>query len=155
MTTISIQADTVGPSVDCRSDDATFRAGTFSWQDPVNSWRAGPGEDNTVENSASRNTVLYFRLLPFDCNVCSVKNDTKSRSNTLLRLVPFLRYRRYHSYVSSFFQTTYQLDIRYRKVASSNTSRLEAHACLFRLLMKETFDPYVLWLLTKSWFFNW
>ena len=33
----------------------------------------------------------------------------------------------------------------YRKVASSNTSRLEAHAGFFRLLMKGIFDPYVLW----------
>ena len=32
----------------------------------------------------------------------------------------------------------------YRKVASSNTSRLEAHAGFFRLLMKVIFDPYVL-----------
>ena len=31
----------------------------------------------------------------------------------------------------------------YRKVASSNMSRLEAHAGFFRLLMKGTFDPYV------------
>ena len=33
---------------------------------------------------------------------------------------------------------------RYRKVASSNMSRLEAHAGFFRLLMKGIFDPYVL-----------
>ena len=32
----------------------------------------------------------------------------------------------------------------YRKVASSNTSRLEAHESFFRLLMKGIFDPYVL-----------
>ena len=32
----------------------------------------------------------------------------------------------------------------YRKVASSDTSRLEAHAGFFRLLMKGIFDPYVL-----------
>ena len=30
------------------------------------------------------------------------------------------------------------------KVTSSNTSRLEAHAGFFRLLMKGIFDPYVL-----------
>ena len=33
---------------------------------------------------------------------------------------------------------------KYRKVASSNTSCLEAHAGFFRLLMKGIFDPYVL-----------
>ena len=32
----------------------------------------------------------------------------------------------------------------YRKVVSSNMSRLEAHAGFFRLLMKGIFDPYVL-----------
>ena len=32
----------------------------------------------------------------------------------------------------------------YRKVASSNLSRLETHAGFFRLLMKGIFDPYVL-----------
>ena len=32
----------------------------------------------------------------------------------------------------------------YSKVASSNTSHLEAHAGFFRLLMKGIFDPYVL-----------
>ena len=28
----------------------TFWAGTFSWQDPVHSWKAGPDEVMTVEN---------------------------------------------------------------------------------------------------------
>ena len=32
----------------------------------------------------------------------------------------------------------------YCKVASSDTSHLEAHAGIFRLLMKEIFDPYLL-----------
>ena len=32
----------------------------------------------------------------------------------------------------------------YCKVTSSNTSRLEAHAAFFKLLMKGIFDPYVL-----------
>ena len=38
----------------------------------------------------------------------------------------------------------------YRKVASSNTSRLEAHAGFFRLLMKGFFYPYVLWPFDKK-----
>ena len=46
MATISILANTVRPSVDHTSDDTTFRAGTFSCQDPVHSWKAGPGEKN-------------------------------------------------------------------------------------------------------------
>ena len=40
-----------------------------------------------------------------------------------------------------------RLDIQvfnYRKVASSNMSRLEAHAGFFRLVMKGIFYPYVL-----------
>ena len=50
MVTISILANTVRPSVDRRSDDTAFGAGTFSRQDPVHSWKAGPGEVMTVEN---------------------------------------------------------------------------------------------------------
>ena len=46
--TISTRADTVRPSVDCRSDDTAFGTGIFSWQDPVYSWNAGPGEVMTV-----------------------------------------------------------------------------------------------------------
>ena len=49
MATISILANTVRPSVDRRSDDTAFGAGTFSWQDPVHSWKASPGEFMTVE----------------------------------------------------------------------------------------------------------
>ena len=50
MGTISILANTVRPSVNRKSDDTAFREGTFSWQDPVHSWKAGPGEVMTVEN---------------------------------------------------------------------------------------------------------
>ena len=50
MATISILANTVRPSVDRRSDDTAFGAGTFSWQDPLHSWKAGPGEFMTAEN---------------------------------------------------------------------------------------------------------
>ena len=38
----------------------------------------------------------------------------------------------------------------YRKIASSNTSRLEAHVGFFRLLMKGIFGPYVLWPFDKT-----
>ena len=55
MATISILANTVRPSVDRRSDDTAFGAGTFSWQDPVYSLKAGPV---TVEN-------LFIILLTF------------------------------------------------------------------------------------------
>ena len=50
MATISILANTVRPSVNRRSDDTAFGVGTFLWQDPVHSWKAGPGEAMNVEN---------------------------------------------------------------------------------------------------------
>ena len=37
-----------------------------------------------------------------------------------------------------------ELPATYRIVASTSPSRIEAHADLFRLLMKGIFDPYVL-----------
>ena len=49
MATISILANTVRPSVERSLDDTVYRAGTFSWQDPVHSWKAGPDEVMTVE----------------------------------------------------------------------------------------------------------
>ena len=39
---------------------------------------------------------------------------------------------------------------KYHKVASFNTSRLDAHAGFCRLLMKRIFDPYVLWPFDKK-----
>ena len=38
----------------------------------------------------------------------------------------------------------FEILFRYRKIASSNTSRLEAHVGFFRLLMKGIFGPNVL-----------
>ena len=48
--------------------------------------------------------------------------------------------------VSSLGMEIYQSlkNFNYHTVASYNTSRLEAHAGFFRLLMKGIFDPYVL-----------
>ena len=52
MATISIRANTVRPSVDQRLDDTAFGVGTFSWQDPVHSWKSGTVLNGimTVEN---------------------------------------------------------------------------------------------------------
>ena len=50
MATISILANTVRQSVDRRLDDTAFEPEKVSWQDPVHSWKAGPGEGMTVEN---------------------------------------------------------------------------------------------------------
>ena len=49
-----------------------------------------------------------------------------------------------------FFYILNQVNWIYRKVASSNTSHLEAHAVFFRLLMKGSFDLYVLWPFDKK-----
>ena len=35
-----------------------FGAGTLTWQDPVHSWKAGPGEVMTVENKHTKLTYL-------------------------------------------------------------------------------------------------
>ena len=37
---------------DC--DDTAFGEGTLTWQDPVHSWKAGPGEVMTVENKQTK-----------------------------------------------------------------------------------------------------
>ena len=42
----------------------------------------------------------------------------------------------------------------YRKISSSNTSRLEAYVGFFRLLVKGIFDPYVLWPFDKKLIFQ-
>lgn len=35
-------------------DDITLSVGTLTWQDPVHSWKAGPGEVMTVENKQTK-----------------------------------------------------------------------------------------------------
>ena len=50
MATISILANTVRPTEDRRSDDTAYGAGTISWQYPVHTWKACPGEVMTEEN---------------------------------------------------------------------------------------------------------
>ena len=62
MGTISILANTVRPSVNRRLDDTAFGVGTFSWQDPVHSWKAGPGdcEVMTMENLNSNLRNIKF-----------------------------------------------------------------------------------------------
>ena len=39
------------------TDDTTFTAGTLTWQNPVHSWKAGPGEVMTVKN---KQTKMYL-----------------------------------------------------------------------------------------------
>jgi hypothetical protein len=44
--------------------------------------------------------------------------------------------------------------VKYHKVESSNTSHLEAHAGIYRLLMKGIFNAYVLWPIDKKLIFE-
>ena len=46
-----------------RSDDTAFGAGTFSWQEPVHSWKAGPGEVMTVENLYLEESLLWSNIM--------------------------------------------------------------------------------------------
>ena len=76
MAIISILANTVRQSVDPSLDDTEFGAGTFSWQDPVHSWKAGPGEVMTVENLLFKTglkfpLVSYFEIEQHFLNFCS------------------------------------------------------------------------------------
>ena len=64
MVTISILANRVRPSVDSRSDDTAFGAGTFSWQDPLHLWKAGPGEFITVEKQQKLTLCISRRRSP-------------------------------------------------------------------------------------------
>ena len=73
MVTISILANTVRPSVNRRSDDTAFGAGTFSLQDPVHSWRAGSSEVMTVENLSNEDFLTLqdeFQLMTFGVGLC-------------------------------------------------------------------------------------
>ena len=60
MATISILAKTDRPFGDCRLDDTASGGETFSWQDPVHSWKAGSGEVMTVENLLSYKKTLFM-----------------------------------------------------------------------------------------------
>ena len=67
MATISILANTVSSDhlaiADC--DDTAFGAGTLTWQDPVHSWKAGPGEVMTVENKTKTKTEGVWKKFSF------------------------------------------------------------------------------------------
>ena len=52
-----------------RSDDTTFGVGTFSRQDPVHSWKAGPGVVMTVEN-----LFYYMNQLATKCTFLVSEN---------------------------------------------------------------------------------
>ena len=61
-----------------------------------------------------------------------------------LRIIKKKSSARHHRHCKIVGQFHFKVAFEYRKVASSNMSRLEAHAGFFRLLMKGIFDPYEL-----------
>ena len=71
MATISILANTVRPSVNRKSDDSPFGAETFSWHDPVHSWKAGRGEVMTVENLFIDNLRGFLNKLATHGSMCA------------------------------------------------------------------------------------
>ena len=85
MATISILANTVRPSSDRKSGDTAFGAGTFSWQDPVHSWKAGPGEVMNVEN-----LFIYLDAIEYVLPVAWPAHDerTSNHANQAFPLFP-------------------------------------------------------------------
>ena len=74
--------------------------------------------------------------------------QTKFLSTVLSFMAKFTPVWIYFSF--SMLKEIVDISLEYRKFASSNTSRLEAHAGFFRLLMKGIFGPYVLWPFDKK-----
>ena len=70
--------------------------------------------------------------LPTSLSFIHAKFDNKTKEEFSSWYVP-------STYVLLCFSTVLYIGSIYRKVASSNTSRLEAHAGFFRLLMKGIF----------------
>ena len=52
-------------------DDTVFGAGTLTWQNPVHSWKAGPGEVMTVENKQTFRGEGW----PENCNFCLFRGE--------------------------------------------------------------------------------
>ena len=61
-----------------------------------------------------------------------------------------MNFRMYRNLTIFTFMSSAAHQFGYRKIASSNTSRLEAHVDFYRLLMKGIFGPYVLWHFDKK-----
>ena len=86
-------------------------------------------------NGLSRNKICC--RLDLDGLLLSVRNmHNSSIENILLKK---------ETTEHLLFSSKFLKNMIYLKVTSSNTSRLEAHAGFFRLLMKGIFDPYVMW----------
>ena len=79
--TIYILANAVRPSDNRRLDDTPFGAETFSWQDQVHSWKAGPGEVMTAENLLSQDETLITVLWIFGKTKQLHKMTTASTQN--------------------------------------------------------------------------
>ena len=69
-------------------DDTAIGVGTLTWQDPVHSWKAGPGEVMTVENSFiylhnySLFLLFYNKVWPYiSCRNINYKSREKIKFN--------------------------------------------------------------------------
>ena len=69
--TISILANRFRPSVDRRLDDTAFGARTFSWRDPIHSWKAGTGTVMTAENLFIDNLTRILNKLAKHGSMCA------------------------------------------------------------------------------------
>ena len=97
--------------------------------------------------------VTSQRLLYEETAPCSSRKSLSSLLSVCYTMVNLTQNRPkinrqhpFHSYIIIFIIIGFgsQPSLAYRKVESSNTSCLEAHAGFFKLLMKGIFDPYVL-----------
>ena len=87
MVNVFILDNTVRPSGDRRSDDNAFGTGTFSWQDPVHSWKAGPGECMTVENKQKYNSTSR-ELLGLEAAKGRLRGRIDSEKSVAISLQP-------------------------------------------------------------------
>ena len=121
------------------------RAEQFRWQNtiPGKKWR-----QVSKYTSVLRQYLLTYRWL-------SIRLQHHYWRNTL-GWNPIWRNNLMFKYTSSTFSWYIYENImivrkiEYRKVASSNTSHLGAHAGFFKLLMERIFDPCVLWPFDKK-----
>ena len=98
----------------------------------------------------TKSLVLWDKILSWKMSLLCPKCNWCQRSKNVFWFV-FSKSKQTQNYkqirVSTFSNNT---EFTYRKVASSNMSRLEAHVGFFSLLMKRIFDPYVLWSFDKN-----
>ena len=87
-------------------DDTAFGTGTLTWQDPVHSWKAGPGEVMTAGNKQTNVTAEVLELLFEQLWVKSIQYDYKTLP--LLEKKPTTSFQGYKLFLD---QTSYYLTL--------------------------------------------